>query len=61
MGTNEAGTLAAIKALQTDFIDGKDCGAPRTNRQTDGRWNAGGVPERGERGRLRTEVQARNA
>src|SRR5881397_2693486 len=23
MGTNEAGTLAAIKALQTDFIDGK--------------------------------------
>src|SRR5436190_9864747 len=23
MGTNEAGTLAALKALQTDFIDGK--------------------------------------
>ncbi len=53
MGQDEAGTLAALKALRTEVMDPKIAEHVGRDIQVNRRWTACGVSQRGKRGRLR--------
>ena len=57
MGANEAGTLAALKAVRAEIVDGRIATHQGPHRQANGRWHAGGISERGNAVACAAEIQ----